>query len=138
MSCPYLGVPVLILAAGGLLLAGRERRRSLWVWLAMAVFGLLLSLGVYGIVHGLLTWLVPFFDQFRAPARALILWALGICVLAAVGFDLALGRTAGDMSPGTFERPRDIGGSAPLTPLCAGVRWFWGSSPCRSASWRCS
>jgi hypothetical protein len=67
----------------------------------MAIFGLLLSLGVYGIVHGLLTWLVPFFDQFRAPARALILWALGVCVLAAVGFDLAL--AAAPNAPRAFQ-----------------------------------
>jgi hypothetical protein len=96
VEMPYLGVPTLILAVAGLLLAGRERRRWLWVWFGMAIFGLLLSLGVYGIVHGLLTWLLPLFDQFRAPARALILWALGISVLAAVGFDLALRRTLGE------------------------------------------
>ena len=118
-------MPVLILAAGGLLLGGRERRRSLWVWLAMAVFGLLLSLGVYGIVHGLLTWLVPFFDQFRAPARALILWALGMCVLAAVGFDLALGRTVGDMSRGRCEGEpsSDVPGTLGARAFDAFVRW---------------
>ena len=91
----------------------------MWVWLAMAVFGLLLSLGVYGIVHGLLTWLVPFFDQFRAPARALILWALGMCVLAAVGFDLALGRGVGDMSWGRLDVPGTLGARA----FDAFVRW---------------
>jgi hypothetical protein len=92
VELPYLGVPVLILAVGGLLLTPHARRRYLWVWAGIAVFGLLLSLGVYGIVHGLLTWLLPLFDQFRAPARALILWALGMCVLAAAGFDAALQR----------------------------------------------
>jgi hypothetical protein len=90
VELPYLGVPVLILGVGSLLLASGERRRRLWIWFALALFGLLLSLGVYGIVHGLLTFLLPFFDQFRAPARALILWALGMSVLAAGGFDLAL------------------------------------------------
>ena len=119
VELPYLGVPVLILAAGGLLQAGRKRRGFLWVWLAMAVFGVLLSLGVYGIVHGLLTWLVPFFDQFRAPARALILWALGMCVLAAVGFDQALGRMAGAVSPGRSNVPRTLGERA----FDAFVRW---------------
>ncbi|MFN8468014.1 MAG: YfhO family protein [Caldilineaceae bacterium] len=125
VELPYLGVPVLILAAGGLLLAGRNRRTFLWVWLAMAVFGLLLSLGVYGIVHGLLTWLVPFFDQFRAPARALILWALGMCVLAAVGFDLALGRTLNNMSPGPATASGRLKVQGTLGPRAfdAFVRW---------------
>ncbi len=125
VELPYLGVPVLILAAGGLLLAGRERRRFLWVWLALAVFGLLLSLGVYGIVHGLLTWLVPFFDQFRAPARALILWALGMCMLAAVGFDLALGRGIAEMPRGpASERNRSpLPGTLGARAFDAFVRW---------------
>ena len=75
--------------AGGacLALATVPTRRQLWTWVGIAVFGMLVSLGVYGIVHGWLTVLIPMFDQFRAPARALILWALGVSVLAAVGVD---------------------------------------------------
>ncbi len=87
VELPYAGVATLILAVAGLLLADQATRRRLWPWLALALFGLVVSLGVYGIVHGWLTWLLPFFNQFRAPARALILWALGISVLAAVGVD---------------------------------------------------
>lgn len=122
VELPYLGAPVFILGIGSLLLAAREQRRWLWPWLAMAIFGLLLSLGVYGIVHGLLTWVVPFFDQFRAPARALILWALGMCVLAAGGFDMAiaaLGKSArgrADWTSGDTARGR------------AGVGWPAGES----------
>ena len=125
VELPYLGVPVLILAVGGLLLGGRERRRCLWVWLGMAVLGILVSLGVYGIVHGLLTWLVPFFDQFRAPARALILWALGMCVLTAVGFDLALGRAKGNMSggPANASVRLEVSGTMGERAFDAFVRW---------------
>ncbi len=92
VELPYLGVATLLLAAAALLLAPALRRRDLWLWLGVALFGLPVSLGVYGIVHGWLTLLLPLFDQFRAPARALMLWALGMCVLAAVGFDLVLGQ----------------------------------------------
>ena len=87
VELPYAGVATLILAVAGLILADRKTRRLLWPWVGMALFGMLVSLGVYGIVHGWITWLLPFFDQFRAPARALILWTLGLSVLAAVGLD---------------------------------------------------
>jgi hypothetical protein len=64
----------------------------------------LVSLGVYGLLHGLLTLVLPLFDQFRAPARALILWSLGMSVLAAVGFDLVV--SAGHFSART-QRGKD-------------------------------
>ncbi len=87
VELPYLGVPVLILAIAGLLLALPEQRRRLWPWAGMALFGLVVALGIYTVVHGWLTFLLPLFDQFRAPARALILYALGMSIMAAVGFD---------------------------------------------------
>lgn len=87
VELPYLGVPALILAFCGVALALPEARRRLWMWLALAGFGLLMALGVYTVVHGWLTLLLPMFDQFRAPARAIVLWSLGMSVVAAVGFD---------------------------------------------------
>jgi len=87
VELPYLSVPILLFAVGGLLLALPEQRRRLWPWAGMALFGLVVALGIYTVVHGWLTFLLPIFDQFRAPARALILYALGMCVMAAVGFD---------------------------------------------------
>ncbi len=87
VELPYLGVPALILAFCGVALALPDARRRLWIWLGLAGFGLLLALGVYTIVHGWLTLLLPMFDQFRAPARAIVLWSLGMSVVAAVGFD---------------------------------------------------
>lgn len=96
VELPYLGVVTLILALAALLLAGKAQRRQLWLWAALALFGLLVALGVYGIVHGWLTALLPLFGQFRAPARALILWALGVSVLAAAGFDLVVRPAPGE------------------------------------------
>ena len=87
VELPYLGVPVLLFAMAGILLAQPEQRRLLWTWAGITLLGLTLALGIYTVVHGWFTFLLPIFDQFRAPARALILYALGMCVLAAVGFD---------------------------------------------------
>lgn len=87
VELPYLGVPALILGVAGVALALPAQRRRLWMWLGLAAFGLIVALGIYTVVHGWLTLLLPMFDQFRAPARALILWAVGMGVVAAVGFD---------------------------------------------------
>jgi hypothetical protein len=94
VELPYLGVPALLLALAGLVLAWPEARRRLWLWGALAVFGLLVALGAYTVVHGWLTLILPFFDQLRAPARALVLWALGMGVLSAVGFEAIAQRLA--------------------------------------------
>jgi hypothetical protein len=72
-------------------MAPAEVRRRLWPWVGLALVGLLTALGVYAIVHGWLTVLIPPLGQMRAPARALILWNTGIAVLAAVGVDLLIG-----------------------------------------------
>ena len=81
-------------ALAGLVLAWPEARRRLWLWGGLAVFGLLVALGAYTVVHGWLTLILPFFDQLRAPARALVLWALGMGVLSAVGFEAFAQRLA--------------------------------------------
>lgn len=94
VELPYLGVPVLILAICALVLARPPARRRLWMWVGLAGVGLIMALGIYTVVHGWLTLLLPMFDQLRAPARAVVLWALGMSVVAAVGFDaVAVNRT---------------------------------------------
>ena len=89
VETPYAGVATLLLALGGLMLAGSATRRRLWPWAILAGFGFVTALGVYAILHGWLTLVMPGMDQFRAPARALVLWTLGVSVIAGVGFDLA-------------------------------------------------
>jgi hypothetical protein len=87
VELPYAGVATLILAIAGLLLVDGEQRRRLWPWIGLALFGLTVGLGIYAIVHGWLTVLLPGFDLLRAPARALVIWTLAVSVLAAVGLD---------------------------------------------------
>lgn len=88
VETPYAGVATLLLALGALLLADRDVRRRLLPWVGLAFLGFVTALGIYAIVHGWLTALLPLFGQFRAPARALVLWTLGMAVLGAVGVDL--------------------------------------------------
>lgn len=93
VELPYIGVAGLLLALAGLLMAAPDRRRRLWPWVGMALFGLVTALGIYALVHGWLTLLMPGFAQMRAPARAVVLWTLAAAVLAAVGLDTLLDRT---------------------------------------------
>jgi hypothetical protein len=87
VETPYAGVSTLLLAIGALLMSQPKLRRRLWPWTLLAAVGLLMALGVYAIVHGWLTWLLPPLGQMRAPARALILWNTALAILAAVGAD---------------------------------------------------
>lgn len=93
VETPYIGVAALLLALAALILSEPDRRRRLWPWAGMALFGVMTALGVYSLVHGWLTLVLPGFAQMRAPARALILWSFGASVLAAVGLDTLLDRS---------------------------------------------
>ena len=88
VELPYAGLAALLLAAAALLLTRDGRaRRDLLPWIGMALVGLAVGLGIYAIAHGWLTQLVPYFGQLRPPARALVLWTLGLSVCAGVGVD---------------------------------------------------
>lgn len=97
VELPYVGVAALLMAVAALLLARRAERRALLPWTGIALLGLALGFGIYAIAHGWLTLLLPGFGQMRAPARALVLWALGVAVLAGCGAD-ALARAAAEQS----------------------------------------
>ncbi len=120
VELPYLGVPTLLLALAALLLA---RRRALLPWVGLALFGFLVALGIYAPVHGWLTRILPGYGSFRAPARAIVLWALGVSVLAAYGVDALrarLGRGHADPDLARLRRVLQVGGLALLlfvTPL---------------------
>ena len=89
----YVGIAALVLAAIGLSLLWRrtaEAKRPPWnVQRAtlLAASGFLLALGAYNPLYYLLWRVIPGFDLFRAPARWLELFALGVAALAAFGLD---------------------------------------------------
>ena len=89
----YVGIAGLVLAGVGLSLLWRrtaEAKRPPWnVQRAtlLAASGFLLALGAYNPLYYLLWRVIPGFDLFRAPARWLELFALGVAALAAFGLD---------------------------------------------------
>lgn len=76
----YIGVIGLGLAVIG---AGSGDRRR-WPWIALALVGIVLALGLYTPVYWLLAQL-PGFNFFRVPARWLALFALSAAMLAGIG-----------------------------------------------------
>ena len=120
----YVGIAALVLAGIGLTLLWRrtiDATRPPWNVpraTLLATSGLLLSLGAYNPLYYLLWRVVPGFNLFRAPARWLELYALGVAALAAFGLD-ALGvyhgdtetRRRGDVGQGdrATRRPGDKG-----------------------------
>ncbi len=92
VELPYAGLVTLLLAAGALLLPMAEKRRRQLPWLALALFGFVAALGGYTPVHGWLTAVLPEYGSLRAPARTIVLWALALAVLAAMGLDALLGK----------------------------------------------
>ncbi|NJN82589.1 MAG: hypothetical protein HC802_10175 [Caldilineaceae bacterium] len=82
----------------GLVLAGfalwRGRSQGIAFGLLFAALGLFLALGRWNPAYYLLYKLAPGFDLFRAPARWMMLYTLGMAVLAGSGLDLMAARLA--------------------------------------------
>ncbi|MFO7681622.1 MAG: hypothetical protein R6X34_16380, partial [Chloroflexota bacterium] len=70
--------------------------------LALALLGLFLAFGLFNPVYWLLARL-PGFDLFRVPARWLVLYGLGMALLAGVGFQLLWNRR---LHPSSFRLHR--------------------------------
>lgn len=78
----YVGILTLLLAVAGVLL---RRDRLSWLLVGLAALALAFSLGVYSIIHGWLTWLLPGLEQLRAPARFIFVFDLSLALLAGRG-----------------------------------------------------
>lgn len=83
----FCGQGALLLAVIGLAAA---RRRDVWLLVgSMSLIGLIWALGASTPVYALVLKVLPPLGQFRAPARAFVLVALSLAMLAALGLDEA-------------------------------------------------
>jgi hypothetical protein len=84
-SDPYVGLAALTLALLGIIAAWDDRMTRLFA--ALAVGGLLYSLGPNSIFHGVLYALIPAVDKARSPSMATFIFNFGLCILIAYGID---------------------------------------------------
>jgi membrane protein YfhO len=82
---PFLGVVALTLALLGLALSWKHRTVKLFAALGLA--GLVYALGQNSVFQGFLYAVVPLVDKARVPANAVILFGFGAAALAAFGAD---------------------------------------------------
>jgi membrane protein YfhO len=82
---PFVGVAAFALALAGFALAWRER--PVRIFTAIALAGLLLSLGVYNIFHGILYSIAPLVEKARVPGYFIYVFDVGLIVLVAAGLD---------------------------------------------------
>jgi len=67
-----------------------HRFREVFPWLTLATIGFWLALGRAGGLHWLVHQGIPLLGIARAPSRYLLLWSIGVSVLAGFGLDAAL------------------------------------------------
>ena len=96
----YVGAIPVIFAVWACFLAWHTRRaKGLWraeiaFWSAVAVLSLLLSFGKYFPLYRLF-YALPAVSSIRNPNKFLQIFQVALAILAAYGFDAALGRSAG-------------------------------------------
>lgn len=97
----YVGILPLLLALLGLV--SRWRRHHSLFFAVLALLGLLLSLGAYNPLYYLLYGFVPGFSLFRVPARWLYLYAVGMSMLAGLGFEELVFRSRSLARPARWQ-----------------------------------
>lgn len=80
----FLGSTVVLLAFIALVFSSHPLRVP---FVCVALLGLALALGKYAPLHYVLYQLVPAFRVFRSPERALIVYVVGMAMLAGAGMD---------------------------------------------------
>jgi len=82
---PFIGLAVISMALTGLAANWRDLAARLFG--AVALGGLVFSLGGYALLHGILYSLVPLVDKARNPSMAVFLFHFGAAALSAYGID---------------------------------------------------
>jgi len=96
---PFLGIVAVSLAIVGLAIYWRQHAVKLFG--AIAIGGLIYSLGGHSVFQGFIYAVVPFVEKARVPAMATLLFHLGFTVIAAFGVDALRSQAAelGSESP---------------------------------------
>jgi hypothetical protein len=123
----FVGIAGLVLAGVGLL--GRHPQRFLWAGIAVA--GALLALGQYTPIFRAFYAVVPVAGLFRVPARYLLLYAVALAALAAMGMDLLR------VQDGAPRRPMRVlaAAVAVVALLAAGLRFSLTATDGPSPGW---
>ena len=85
---PFIGLVVISLALLAIAAAWRERMIRLFG--AIAIGGLIFSLGANAVFQGVLYAAIPMVEKARSPGMAILIFHLGVTVLAAFGLDALL------------------------------------------------
>ncbi len=110
----YAGVVVLFLAIAAI--AGRAQGR--WFWVGIVVFSFVLALGNLTPLYGLMSAVVPGFDQLRVPPRTLFLSSFALAMLAGMGLDQTMKASI------PIKQLRLIGAALAGLLLILAL-WFW-------------
>lgn len=134
----YPGILVLVLAVYRVVRAGADRRAVFWG--AAAAVGVVLGLGTHSPVYRVVFEWVPYFDAIRYPEKFLVLPALALPVLGALGLQewrdsardggqlgTGLAILGGAALGGAFLLR---GGDGLLAAACSG--WLSGSQVCQA------
>ena len=87
---PFIGLVALSLAVAAILTALRSPLVRFFA--ATAIGGLLLALGAYSVLHGVLYATTPMVEKARVPQAAVLILNFGITILSAWGIDLLTSR----------------------------------------------
>jgi len=88
----FLGIVAVSLAMLGLAICWRQHAVKLFG--AIAIGGLLYSLGGHSVFQGFIYAVVPFVEKARVPTMAMLLFHLGFTVMAAFGVDALCSRAS--------------------------------------------
>src|SRR5258705_1862672 len=113
----FVGASVLALA-GIAIVRGGVRTANDRLWLALALFGIVFSIGArLGPLYSLMSHVLPFASRFRVASAVLFVAELALVLVAARAFVPAAGAAAAGTGRGGMSRPLAIGiGGGVLLP----------------------